>query len=373
VCDATSGACAACSTNADCPDATNNTCSFDGSCRPGCSTNTDCTSGICDYGTFNGNAVCARADEIVYVTASCGGTQDGSMANPFCNLDGAIKKLPTGGFIQVLAKNGKTIALTTLPFAHPYVIVGDGTDYYGMNAAATGLQITSGGNVLLDGFTMSGLATGILCSNGRLRLLHNQITTSTTGIDATNCTLNVDSTWLSQNATGVSLHGASSLLMTNSIVSESTTVALALDSTATMSLNFDTIANNASPAGTAGAIASTSTGTGTSVNNSIVFGNTQVGGQSWTGTVSFANCDSDSPAAGTYTTAPTYVTYELPRPGGGFSSVNTYHLVASDTNNTACCVDKGKMIAGRVNPKADYDGDTRPKGAADDIGADEVQ
>jgi hypothetical protein len=61
---------------------------------------------------------------------------------------------------------------------------------------------------------------------------------------------------------------------------------------------------------------------------------------------------------------------QIPSPAAFVSnSTPDVHLSAASAVNAACCIDKGTATGVSI----DYDGETRPKGGGNDVGADEVQ
>lgn len=97
--------------SADCTGAVTPVCDADGSCRA-CAANDECASNVCDFGTGGQKGRCVPAGEIVYVDnrnlpiATCNTmftTQNGSVADPYCDIDQAIDAVAARPVLWIVA------------------------------------------------------------------------------------------------------------------------------------------------------------------------------------------------------------------------------------------------------------------------------
>lgn len=97
--------------SADCTGVVTPVCDGDGSCR-GCAANDECQSQVCDFGSGGQKGRCVPPGEIVYVDnrnlaiATCNTmftTQNGSVADPYCDIDQAIDAVAARPVLWIVA------------------------------------------------------------------------------------------------------------------------------------------------------------------------------------------------------------------------------------------------------------------------------
>jgi hypothetical protein len=294
---------------------------------------------------------------------------NGARANPVCEVTTAL----VSGRPYISVKGSVTpyaaIATTTGTFA----IVGPGkaanpTALLTSVTPAAGASVnppSGSATLILDGLELTGTGgvmanrrAGVLCQGGsgtaavtvRDCLIRNS---GLTGVDATTCAVTLNKNIISGNqGGGISIGGTSTYTVTNNIVGSNGNVGpgVTIGSAATGSFAFNTVAGNTVTAGVSGI--DCGAGAAKSIQYSIVASNASGNAGPQLG----ANCS----ATGVVMSGPE------------FASVSDFHLKAGSAANITCCVDK---VSNPTTPNAnvDVDGATRPKGAAHDTGAHEVQ
>jgi hypothetical protein len=376
-CDA-SGECVACKVNADCPLA-QPICQPDGSCR-GCQSHPECGSGICNL-----DGSCAGANDVVYVdnvngTCSSAVTHAGTSSDGYCDIDSAITNLGGRHYIHVAASSS----------AYPQVDVGGGSFSIvgpgGKSAKVSGVMNAAGitvhgtAQLTLDGLEVTGgLAgqAGVVCTGATppptltlVRMLVDGV--PGTGVNATSCKVILDRDQLGPgDAGGGLILSGSQFMITNSLIvgnasGSSPGVSFGAGSVpippAIVGFLHNTVAGNSLGVTSAGGISCAPAGT--TIANSIVWGNSKSAGTQLSGacTLTYVDTDDAPPPSGTGNN-------NLP-PDFVASGSNNYHLNGKTAGNLACCIDK--IPSSPVNH--DYAGQPRPQPVMGewDIGADEV-
>lgn len=246
VCDLT-GACVGCMSNKDCPASAPICDTTSGSCGP-CTAHTQCASGVCYQGT------CLDSSKVIYVYeygASCPtGPGAGTMASPYCTVQ--------KGFDAAAASPGSYLAVRDGTYAATTgntLLVNNPSSDYVVTAIAVGtvfLQVgTMQGHVVsvtnttpnrvaltLDGFTIRnasndddqglGNGDGVNITGGtdgsltsvtlrNCSVLDNDIR----GVSILNGTLTIDNTTIDKNGLQGILANSSTVVVTNSTISES--------------------------------------------------------------------------------------------------------------------------------------------------------
>jgi hypothetical protein len=357
-------------------------CGTDGSCRT-CAQNSECTIGVC-----KSDGTCAAASEVAYVdnsNANCSNTAHVSTpSSPYCQIQPTIDAFGGFPYIRVAGSvtpyQPVTVGAETSPInvtlVGPAIFSGSAAAYiYDSAKIAVTIQTSAAQPVALtvDGILLQGGSSpamnGVVCNQGSgsatLTLRNSQVKMSgLIGVSTSNCTLNIDRSTVINNAGGGIKMNGSPFVVTNNFIYNngtlgSSTIAVEIDSGSSGTFAFNTVANNASGAATIGGILCPSAGAVIPILDSIVFGNTQDTGSQIAGKCSLQNVVTGTDSfAGAIQMSPTLTSDK--------------HLVANDAANMACCVDK---VTNPMTPNADHDGDLshRPKGAAWDIGAHEVQ
>ncbi len=402
--DTNAGQCVACvptspaTQSNDCTMAMSPICNIDGSCRA-CQAHAECTSGVCILdGTSAGT--CANVGQVSVVdngnmtVAACDAartTRDGSTANPYCDVSEAVSSGKPFALVKGSSQPYGAITLND----QTITIVGPGKSatstavarLYSNAAVSVTMNATTGAHtVILDGLELAGDVNnkslrGVVCTNNTSTVANATLTvrnsgihdSSDVGILSNGCTLIADADiiglWGAAAGNlggGIILSGTNSATITNSIIAgngsvTATTGGVTIDKATTLQFAFNTVVRNTVVAGVGGA--DCGSGAIKSIVDSIFYKNTTSGGSqlgpqcSLTNVVTAAGDDN----RGTESAAPPT-----------FVSASDFHLIANDPANIACCIDK-VTSPGTPNMGHDVDLTIRPKGAAYDIGAHEVQ
>jgi hypothetical protein len=377
-----SGACVECLSKDDCA-AKNQTCNLSSNACAPCQAHADCSSGVCKPG-----GSCASTAEVLYVNnnpgAGCQPGGPGTRATPFCEVQAAA--------LAALAATKPFVLVAGSPTPYGAVSLSSGTlSLIGPGKAASPpaavtpsaastpallLSTTSGtATVTVEGLTLTGTGgalpgPGVRCQVGvgaaTLTVRDSKIHMSGgPGVDSNGCSITLDRNTIgpSNSGGGLVLGGSTSYTVTNNIIAGNGTGAPAVDiaNMATGTFAFNTVANNGG-AGTGSPPGGFSCGLGASkaIQHSIVVGNrlSMVGGTQFAGNCTLMNVvtGTDSFAGATMLSPDLDATFRL----------------TSAAANDACCIDK---VPNPSTPNAahDVDGNTRPKGAAHDIGAHEAR
>jgi hypothetical protein len=367
-------------------------CGTDGSCHA-CAAHSECTLAIC-----KSDGTCAASSEIAFVdntSASCSDTaHTSSPASPYCQVQAAIDAFGGFTFIRVAGSATAYKPLNLGSEASPInvTVVGPGRDlptasmavlYDSAKAGITIFTVAQPVSLTVDGLFIGGgnftTSDAVDCTEGSGTAATISIRNSLVkgsplkGILNNACTLLVDRSIIYGNQGGAIKTGSASFTITNSFMSNNGQLGAAaiggveIDSypgspAPAPIFAFNTLRNNAAGSTYLGGISCPSPSSQkVNIQNSIVVDNTQDTGSQFSGQCVLQNVvtGTDSFAGATQLT-PTFVAAGDP------------HLTANDAANTACCVDK---VTAPTTPNAAHDIDLnhRPKGAAWDIGAHEVQ
>lgn len=412
------GRCVACTSSAQCApaapvcelvatDATRNVCR-------GCTNHDECASKVC-----NPSGACELADNIIYVnnrtpdnTAVCSGTTHaGTLDDPYCQIGDGITNRGTKPVVRILGSSDayKAVSITSgnatalrlvgpgsaaatparifeLDVAGVVVSLGSGSltvsveglvigDATSTNTNKRGVACQGSGATvamtLRDVMVQKAGAEGVFADTCTLTVDASTVSNNTgAGISASGGTLTVDASIINGNgSTGVTVGSSANYTITNNIVSSNGATAGAPglsigDTGSSGGIAFNTITKNGGLNSIEGGVVCPASGTNKLIQASIVVSNSTSGGTQFAGKCQLQNVVAGTDSfAGATMLAPT------------FQSATNYHLVAGDTMNLACCIDK---LAAPGTPNADHDVDytARPKGTGAspyDIGAHEVQ
>ena len=247
-----------------------------------------------------------------------------------------LEGLDLGGDAVMKAVRGATCTNNTGSPANARPTIRDTRihDYSQEGVSATGATVT------VSGATITGTGSG------------------GAGVSATGGTVTLGRSLLQGNSGGVVLSSGVSYTVENNLIVKNLSAAtpgVSIDGASTGVFRFNTVANNTTGAGRGG-IECGAAGTKL-IEASIVVGNTVL-----MGTQLGAQCTLDGVVTGSDSATAAIMKTPV------FVGANDFHLVPSNAANLDCCVDR--RVTG---PTVDFDGSARPKGAAFDIGAHEVE
>lgn len=388
-CDGT-GRCVACLPGATAPESADCGAAMPicagGICRL-CQSHSECSSGVC-----KSDGSCASANDVLYVDNNvgkgCQTTGPGTKAMPYCEVQPAALAAVLSAKPFVVVAGSVTAYTTAINLTAttgaigPLTIVGPGraaavTAKVQPSVGAPAVLVNASGNaatVTVDGLELVGTGTspGVRCSIGTGAgsfTLQNSLVRGSpgVGVESSGCKVDIDSSVITLNAGGGVKLTSTNYTVTNTIISANGSMAassagVSFDNSSTGTFAFNTVVFNTVMAGVGGI--DCGTGTQKPILNSIVWKNTtasgtQLGAQcALTNVVTVAGDDNRGSMSAM---APSFV------------SATDFHLTPNSAANTACCVDK---ITSPTTPNRDNDIDgvrRRPKGAAWDIGAHEVE
>ena len=344
-------------THSDCP-LERPICDPSGSCRI-CTLHADCPSQVCRI-----DGTCGAESQTVYVDRdqACNGA-DGSLTKPHCQISTALANLAGHTLVRV---RGAAAAYDPIAVTTPIEVLGPDGDS-AVEAVVQGGQVPAisvegvAGAVTLSGLRLAGTSAAqpnLRCTGTTALQLRRMILADAAGVGlmSSGCALTVVSLQILGNQQGGIRAEGASVSLESTILSGNLGPAIELDTAAPVSLRFLTLANNQVPiaAGRAGAVHNRRAGVTVELDASIVWNNSLL---------------ADSPL---YGATGTNLVANLNLPGAvksppDFRSANDFHLAGRTSNNLACCIDK--RLSG---PALDVDAQTRPFGAAFEIGADEI-
>jgi hypothetical protein len=360
----------------------------------------ECVSGVCDLALGS----CIDDANIIFVDnrndPTCSEVAKmGTRANPYCQITTALTNLGSFQFIYVA---GETLAYapirlqpTMTPGSLNVTITGPGrgasqqaivgTSSMQPSAIYVGAGAQQQVTAVIDGITMEGDAAngkaGLICdaSDGykKVTITNSVARDGTVGMwDEGGCRFIAEENLIVANQTGLTLTASTTDLfftVRNNIIAANTNYGVNLsDPIGTSDFSFNTVAMNGTDPATAatGVYCSYQIET---VASSIVWGNALYPADAGT---QFQHCNlvnvvsgTDSVDGGKIALDPVFVNP---------AKINSdFHLKTSDATslaaNTACCIDKTPQGQPDALPPCDYDYEQRPKGAAWDVGADEVR
>ncbi len=202
-CAPTSGACVACLTNSDCPNA-KPVCSPSNACVA-CTGDSDCASrgpGVC---MSQADGRCASNSETIYVqnSASCsdgGGTAGGTSAVPFCSLQPAPAIVSASRSVIVVRGS---VAGASAAFASNVSIIGQSSGAI-LGAVYPALHVSGGATYARDLRLSSSGSMGLQADSGAaIQLEHLQVTQNATGgIQLDGAAFNIHNTAVTDNNQG---------------------------------------------------------------------------------------------------------------------------------------------------------------------------
>lgn len=367
-------------------------CSAAGACRA-CAAHGECDAGVCIFDGADAGK-CADAAQVALVdngglsVSACETarpTRDGNAsATAYCDVAEAVSESAKRPYALVAGSaepySAITIANRTLTIVGPGVKASPTARLFTLSQPAVGVMVSASqvAILVLDGLDLGGDASsktsnGLFCSRSggtasatvtvRNSSLHDS---SSAGVDSSGCALQLDACNISINGGGGIKLASTSYTVTNSIVALNgpNGRGVTIDDTSTGAFAFNTVVKNTVAAGVGGI--DCGAGAAKAIKNSIFYqnttsGGTQLGAQCALSTI--VTVASDDNRGTMSAMSPT------------FQGATNFHLVAGDTANLACCIDK---VTTPGTPNADHDVDrtARPKGTAAtpfDIGAHEVQ
>jgi hypothetical protein len=417
-----SGQCARCRPDTaatDCP-MNENVCE-NGACRA-CTSHGDCPSGIClDSGGCAAEATVTYVDNGGMDVTSCQTNRpmrDGTQAKPYCNiqeaLDASRNTIKVSGSAQpygavtvdegngspvhivgpgvgvaaaarvfALANDALTVNVSNAPAAMTIII--DGLDIGG----STGLNVNHAVRCTRSGASPVSLhlrGSFLHHANGEL-------------VDATDCNVSIDRSRLANSVTfgvvvdkgsltlrrsrieqnlggGIELKGGPTYSLQNSMIFRNNGVALKFDNNAAGTLSFLTVAENGALNSEGAIDCGSDTNKPRLVEYSILALNARTAGANGT-QIKGNQCVFQNVVAGSAETSNAAGIVKLDPVFASTTAPFDYRLKTGDAANVTCCVDKvapASVDGGAAAlPSGDVDGTARPKGAAWDVGAHELQ
>ncbi len=360
------GACVGCRDGNDCQSATVPICDEDDRICRGCVSGSECASDVCDW---EGGACIDEAD-VLYVTN--GGTGDSCTRKDPCGSIGDALAAASSARNWILMAPDSYQETVDINGASIH-IVGDGADLRPATIDSAAFTVRGGADVRISGLHIhdadgngDGPGDGIYCSNsgGASTVVLDRVLiegNDDQGVDANTCDLTVTRSVLTDNRRGgfdldsVDFDITNNFIVTNgngSVVSAG--VLIDKNPPTRGRLEHNTIVANINPSGEPSGVQCVLVGNAIGFRNNIIFGNqgsaTQVAGTNCEHTFSVIG-PNGTPGDGNIATAPSFV------------SETNFHLVDGSS---------GIDSAAESDISVDFDGDPRPGGAENDIGADEL-
>lgn len=359
------GACVGCRDGSDCEQAAAPVCDPDQLVCRGCVSGSECASAVCDW---MGGA-CVDDTDVLYVSTD--GTGDsctreapcGSVADALSVAGGGRNwiLMAPGSYQETVDVNGGVIR-----------IVGDGADLRPAGIDSAAVVVRGGADVRVTGLHIhdadgngDGPGDGVYCTNsgGASTVVLDRVLIDANddqGVDANTCDLTVTRSTIADNRRGgldldsVDFDITNNFIMTNgsgSVVSAG--VLIDKNPPTRGRLEHNTIVANINPNGSPSGVQCVLVGTAIAFRNNIIYGNqgsaTQIDGDNCAHTYSVIGPNAAS-GDGNIVTAPSFV------------SETNFHLADGSS---------GIDAADPSDIAIDFDGDPRPGGASNDIGADE--
>lgn len=359
------GACVGCRDAEDCAAASPVCDPDDRMCR-GCVTGSECASNVCDWV----GGACVDESDVLYVSADGIG-------------DTCTREDPCGSIqdAQAAAGSGRNWILMAPDSYQETVnidgdllrIVADGADLRPSTIDSPAFDVRGGADLRISGLHIhdadgngDGPGDGVYCTNsgGASTLLLDRVLIDANddqGVDANGCDLTITRSVISDNRRGgidldsVDFDVTNNFIVTNgSGSSVSAGVLIDKNPPTRGRLEHNTIVANINPGGNPSGVQCVLVGNAIGFRNNIIFGNqgsaTQVDGDNCEHTFSVIG-PNGAPGDGNIQTAPTFV------------SETDFHLAAGSS---------GIDSAAESDIAVDFDGQPRPGGSANDIGADEL-
>lgn len=343
-CLTTSGGCVACLDSNDC---SGDTPFCDGNACRACQADDECASNVCDRETGS----CVDENDVIYLstTGTTGGTcTSGAPCNSFLL-----------GLMQVTSSRN-VIKAAPGTYTGQVVIDGDTVTIYGEGATVmqTAVQpaiiVINGAVVSIDGLTVSGGGVGIQCSPGTgaaptLRLHRGKVIANAGGgISISDCQFSLVDDIIALNGGVTTSLGGVSIAQISSITGPE------------HEFQFNTVTANGGADGSITGVECVQIVGALPFTSNIVYGNQVSGGGTQVG--------GDSDCTWSYSDIG-------PDPISGTGNLNMVPMFV-DGPNRNYHLQSGSPCQNAADPAAtfpvDLDGEPRPGGAADDLGADEI-
>ncbi len=363
------GGCYECATDTDCP-MTEPVCDGMGHfCRP-CTNHPECNSDICDPD----NGQCVPDGSVIYVGHGGGDSSGcGSQASPCATIQYALGKLGNGKDTLRVLGSGTAYQGQVDIDGTTVTIYGDGATINPISSDVPALLVRNSAKVEIEGLHITraagSLGDGVYCRgpSTSLRLYHVTVDNNDgQGIDAADgCALTVERSLIDRNTSGGALISNTSFTLLNNFIIRNGDVGssgslfggvrISNGGDFTQVLDYNTIADSRANTNAPGAAVSCEVTKAMQASNNVVYLHT--GG---TATVSNTNCTwtySDiqgmSTGTGNFDADPSFADLGMA----------DFHLMPGSP-----CRDKATPTSNKI----DFDGESRPEGAAPDVGADEV-
>jgi hypothetical protein len=358
------GTCVGCRDGGDCAAAAPICDQADGTCR-GCRAGSECASDVCDW--IDGE--CVADDDVLYVAVDGTGsdcTRDdpcGSIADALAAAGSSRNwiLMAAGSYQETVVLSGVTVR-----------IVGDGADLTPATVDVPAFDIREQADVGISGLHIhdadgngDGPGDGVYCTNtgGASTLVLDRVLiegNDDQGIDANGCNVTVARSTITENLRGGIAFSSVDFDVTNNFIyvngsgTASAGILVEENPPTRGRLEHNTIVANLNPAGTPSGVRCLAVGALLQFKNNIIYDNqgsaSQIEGENCEHTYSVIGPNRVS-GEGNTEIAPTFV------------GETNFHLVAGSS---------GIDAAAATDIPIDFDGQPRPGGDANDIGADEL-